>query len=145
MSVMLQKSNGLRNLRDEMDRVFDTFFFAPTLKRVDGSIWAPAVDLKEDANNFIVSAELPGLKREDIQVEIENNTLMIKGERKFEKREEKENYHFVERSYGSFYRSFTLPKNVDAEKIAAEYKDGVLQVTLPKKEEVKPKKVEVKV
>jgi HSP20 family protein len=145
MSVMLQKSNGLRTLRDEMDRVFDTFFLTPSLKRVDGSIWAPAVDLKEDTNNFIVSAELPGLKREDIQVEIENNTLMIKGERKFEKKEEKENYHFVERSYGSFYRSFTLPKNVDAEKISAEYKDGVLHVTLPKREEVKPKKVEVKI
>jgi HSP20 family protein len=136
--------NEPRTLRDEMDRLFDNFFGMTPASTERGAVWSPAVNVREDENNFYIEAELPGMKKEDIDLEIEQNSLCIKGDRKFEKKEEGENYHFVERSYGSFYRSFSLPSNVDAEGISAEYKDGVLQVTVPKKEEVKPKKVEIK-
>jgi HSP20 family protein len=145
MSLLIHKGNGLRNLREEMDHLFESFI-TPNLRRPEaGALWSPAVDLKENSENFVVTAELPGMNKDDIQVEVENNLLTIRGERKFEKKEEHENYHFVERSYGSFYRSFMLPAKVNAEAIVAEYKDGILHVTLPKREEVKPKKVEIKV
>ena len=143
MTFLMRRGEGPRTLRSEMDRLFDDFL-GMTPARPEGSMWAPAVDIREDEDNFFVTADLPGLKKEDIDLELENNVLTIKGERKFEKKEEGENYHFVERSYGSFYRSFTLPKNVDSENIQPEYKDGVLQVTIPKKDEVKPRKVEIK-
>lgn len=142
--LVRRKMNEPRTLRDEMDRLFDNFFGMTPASTERGAVWSPAVNVREDENNFYIEAELPGMKKEDIDLEIEQNSLCIKGDRKFEKKEEGENYHFVERSYGSFYRSFSLPSNVDAEGISAEYKDGVLQVTVPKKEEVKPKKVEIK-
>lgn len=142
MTVMVRRNNG-RHLRGDFDQFFEGFF-GPAQRRENNGLWAPAVDVLENENNFVVSAELPGLSKDEIHVEVENNRLTIKGERKFEKRDEKENYHFVERSYGSFLRSFTLPRNVNPDAIEAEYKDGVLQLTLPKREEVKPKKVEVK-
>ena len=145
MTGLVRYGHGWRTLRGEMDRLFDDFIGLTPAKREGASaMWAPAVDIHEDENNFYVAAELPGMKKEDIELEVENNVLSIKGERRFEKKEEGESYHFVERSYGSFYRSFTLPKNVDSEKIAAEYKDGILKVAIPKVEEVKPKKVEIK-
>jgi HSP20 family protein len=135
----------MRTLRSEMDRLFDDFFsVAPARRDGAATVWAPVVDIREDVDNYIVEAELPGMKREEIEVELENNVLSIKGERKFERKQDGENYHFVERSYGTFYRSFSLPKNVDGERIGAEYKDGVLHVSIPKKEEVKPRKVEIK-
>jgi HSP20 family protein len=137
------RGQGVRTLRDEMDRLFEDFF-ASAPERTGRGVWSPMVDVREDENNFYIEAELPGMSKEDIHLEVEQNSLSIKGERKFEKKDEGENYHFVERSYGSFYRSFTLPKNVNADGIAAEYKDGVLTVTVPKVEEVKPKKVEIK-
>jgi HSP20 family protein len=148
MASMMQWSPApqFRTLRSEMDRLFDDFFGLTPAKREGAvSLWAPAVDVREDANNYYVEAALPGMKKEEISLELENNVLSIKGERKFERKEDKQNYHFMERSYGSFYRSFSLPKNIDAEKISAEYKEGVLNVTLPKKPEVKPKKVEIKI
>jgi HSP20 family protein len=127
-----------------MDRIFDEFFGMVPARTERGTMWSPAVDVREDEDNFYVEAELPGMTKDDIELEVEQNRLSIRGERKFEKKEEGENYHFMERSYGSFYRSFTLPKNVDADAINAGYKDGMLTVTLPKKEEVKPKKVSIK-
>jgi len=142
--LVRRKMNEPRTLRDEMDRLFDDFFGMTPARTERGAVWSPVVNVRENDNNFYIEAELPGMKKEDIDLEIEQNSLCIKGERKFEKNEEGENYHFVERSYGSFYRSFSLPSNVDAESISAEYKDGVLQVTVPKKEEVKPKKVAIK-
>lgn len=142
--LVRRKMNEPRTLRDEMDRLFDDFFGMTPARAERGAIWSPAVNVREDENNFYIEAELPGMTKEDIDLEIEQNSLCIKGDRKFEKKEEGENYHFVERSYGSFYRSFSLPGNVDPEGISAEYKDGLLQVTVPKKEEVKPKKVEIK-
>jgi len=138
------RGQGVRTLRDEMDRLFDDFFSAVPERNENSGIWSPSVDVREDEHNFVIVAELPGMAKEDIDLEVEQNTLAIKGERKFERKDEGESYHFVERSYGSFYRSFRLPKNVDGDAIGAEYKDGLLTVTLPKKEEVKPKKVEIK-
>lgn len=143
--LMRRRMNEPRTLRDEMDRLFDDFFGMTPARGERGAVWSPAVNVREDADNFYIEAELPGMNKEDIELEVEQNSMVIKGERKFEQKQEGENYHFVERSYGSFYRSFTLPKNVDADGINAEYKDGVLQVTVPKKEEVKPKKVQIKI
>src|SRR5437773_2104488 len=114
MSIM---RTGGHNLRGELDRFFDDFFGSPLARKGDGAlgVWTPAVNVREDANNYYVEAEVPGMSKDDIQIEVENNVLSLKGERRFEKKEEKENYHFVERNYGSFYRSFALPKNVKAE------------------------------
>ncbi len=107
--------------------------------------WAPACDIYETDNEIVVKAELPEVKKEDVYVSIENNVLTIRGERKFSEETKKENYHRVERSYGEFMRSFTLPSFVDANKVNAEFKDGVLRVTLAKREEAKPKQIDVKV
>lgn len=147
MSGLMRYNTGapFRTLRSEMDRLFDDFFgLMPARRDGTSAVWAPAVDIREDVDNYFVEAELPGMKKEEIEIELENNVLSIRGERKFERKQDSENYHFVERSYGTFYRSFSLPKNVDGENISAEYKDGVLHVAIPKKDEVKPKKVEIK-
>ena len=107
--------------------------------------WAPAVDITEDDKEYLVKAELPELKMEEVKVTVENGELTISGERKFEKEEKNKKYHRVERSYGSFVRSFTLPEAVGADKVNAEFKDGLLTIHLPKDEKVKPKSVDVKV
>jgi HSP20 family protein len=105
--------------------------------------WSPSVDIFENDNEVVFKAELPGLNAKDIEIKLENNVLMIKGERRFEKETKEENYHRIEREYGTFSRSFALPAAVNGEKVTAEYKDGVLKVTLPKKEEVKPKPIKI--
>jgi HSP20 family protein len=107
--------------------------------------WTPACDIYETANEVVLKAELPEVKKEDVKVLLENNVLILRGERKFEEKTDLENYHRVERQYGEFVRSFTLPMFVDATKINAEFKEGVLIVTLPKHEETKPKHINVKV
>jgi HSP20 family protein len=107
--------------------------------------WVPACDIYETDKEIVVKAELPGLKKEDVFVSLDNNVLMIRGERKFEGEVKRENFHRVERTYGEFLRSFTLPTFIDSNKILAEFKDGLLMVTLPKREEAKPKQIEVKV
>lgn len=107
--------------------------------------WAPACDIYETENEIVVKAELPEVKKEDLHVSFENNLLTIRGERKFSEETKQENYHRVERSYGEFTRSFTLPNFVDTNKINAEFKDGLLRVTMAKREEAKPKQVEIKV
>jgi HSP20 family protein len=104
--------------------------------------WSPSVDIYETENELILKADLPDVKLEDIEVRVENQTLTLKGERKFEK-DESVGHHRIERNYGSFERSFTLPASVDAEKVAAEYKNGVLTVKLPKKEAAKPRQVKI--
>jgi HSP20 family protein len=110
-----------------------------------GGSWAPAVDILEQEGNIVLKAELPGIDAKDVDIRIENSTLTLSGERKFDTEVKRENYHRVERAYGSFSRSFTLPAVVDTEKIKADYKDGVLRVTLPKKEEAKPKQITISV
>lgn len=107
--------------------------------------WAPAVDIYETGNDIVLKAELPGVDPKDVEVRVEDNTLYLKGERKFEKEVKEENYHRVERSYGAFSRSFSLPNSIDADQVGAEYKDGVLTLTLPKREEAKPKTIKIAV
>lgn len=107
--------------------------------------WSPAVDITEDDQEFLVKAELPDLKKEEIKVAVENGELTLSGERKFEKEEKDKKYHRIERAYGSFRRSFVLPENVSAEQVRAEFKDGLLLVHLPKTVAAKPKAVQVAV
>src|SRR2546421_881419 len=107
--------------------------------------WMPLADITEDEKEYLIKAELPELKREDVKVTVENGVLTISGERKFEKEEKNKKYHRVERGYGTFMRSFTLPDDADANKIKAEFKNGLLTVHLPKSEHAKPKQIEVNV
>jgi HSP20 family protein len=109
-----------------------------------GADFAPPVDVHEEKDAYVLRAELPGIKREDIEISLEENVLTIKGERRFEKQEEGKRYHRVERSYGSFVRYFQLPKMVDAEHVEASLQDGVLSVRVPKQELVKARKIDVK-
>ena len=105
--------------------------------------WNPLVDIFENDNEIVFKAELPGMDVKDIEVRLENNVLLLKGERHFEKEAKEENYHRMEREYGFFSRSFALPTTVNADKVTAEYKDGVLKVVLPKNEATKPKPIKV--
>jgi HSP20 family protein len=107
--------------------------------------WAPLVDIVEDEKEWLVKAELPEVKKEDVKVAVEEGVLSITGERKFEKEEKDRKYHRIERSYGSFVRCFSLPEGADASKVSAEFAEGILKVHLPKGEKAKPKSVEVKV
>lgn len=107
--------------------------------------WSPRVDIIEEEGSFLVKAELPEMKKEDIKVTVEDGILTISGERKFEKEEKKKKYHRIEREYGSFVRSFTLPASTASDKVAAEFKDGVLQVRLPKDAKASPRTLDIKV
>ncbi len=107
--------------------------------------WSPLVDITEDEKEYLIKAELPEIKKEDVKLTVQDNVLAISGERKYEKEEKNKKYHRVERAYGSFLRSFTLPEDADGTRVAAEYKDGILKVHLPKSEKTKPKSIEVKV
>ena len=107
--------------------------------------WSPLVDISEDDKEYIVKAEIPEMKKEDIKINVHDDVLTVSGERKYEKEEKGKKYHRVERAYGSFMRSFALPENADGSKISAEYKDGVLKVHLPKSEQAKKKAIEVKI
>ena len=130
-------------LYGRMNRMFgDTPLFRTTGTHNGG--WVPAVDIREDEHEIEVKAEMPDMDEKDIDVKIDNNVLTLSGERKLEHEEEEDNYRILESRYGSFSRSFTLPTTVDTEKIKAGYEKGVLRVTLPKKEETKPKKIEIK-
>lgn len=115
----------------------------------DGSLglstWTPAADIAELENEYLVKLELPGVNKDDVGITVESNILTIRGEKKFEKDEKKDNFHRIERTYGSFERSFTLPSTIRTDKIDAVYKDGILTVSLPKAEEAKPKQIEVKI
>ncbi|MFL6231088.1 MAG: Hsp20/alpha crystallin family protein [Pyrinomonadaceae bacterium] len=134
----------LRGLQDEVNRLFSTSlgrgFDDEGLSR---GAWMPSVDIFENKDAIVLEAELPGMNREDFELTIENNVLTLRGERHFEKKDEADNYHRVERSYGSFTRSFTLPQTVSSENANAEYKNGVLRVTLHKREEVKARRIEI--
>jgi HSP20 family protein len=105
--------------------------------------WSPAVDIYETDNEILVQAELPGVDRKDIALQLENNVLTLRGDRRFEKETNQENYHRIERSYGGFSRAFTIPTIVDEDKIRADYKDGILKIALPKKEQVKAKQIKI--
>jgi HSP20 family protein len=134
---------------EELERRFDDILNWPPLPAVWRRIptmdmgWAPAIDVFEKEDKFVVKAELPGMKEEDINISVVGDTLTIKGERKAESEVKEDNYYYCERSYGSFSRSIAIPSNVDAQKIEANYEDGVLEVSLPKTLKVKPKKISV--
>ncbi len=131
-------------LREKMNRLFEDAVTARGQERdMISSTWTPSVDIYETGNEIVLTAEVPGIDEKDIDIKIENNTLSIQGERKFEKETKEENYHRIERSYGTFFRSFTIPHNVNQDKIEAEHEGGVLRVVMPKKPESKPKKVKV--
>jgi HSP20 family protein len=135
---------------EEMERRFDEVFghsLLPSIWRrlpMEQMAWAPAIDVFEKGDKLVVKAEVPGMKEDDIHVSVEGDMLTIRGEKKTESEVKEEDYYRSERSYGSFFRSVALPSTVDASKIEADYENGVLEVTLPKKPEVKPKKVAVK-
>jgi HSP20 family protein len=136
---------GLSTLHDQVNRLFNE-----TVLRGQGedsalTTWSPAVDIYETENELVVKADLPDVAEKDIDVRVENNLLTIRGERKFEKSVSEDNYLRVERSYGAFSRSFSLPNTVNAEAIHAAYKNGVLTVTMPKREESKPRQVKVSI
>ncbi|MCX5891370.1 MAG: Hsp20/alpha crystallin family protein [Deltaproteobacteria bacterium] len=132
-------------LRREMDRLWEDFFGrGPRALRPWSEEWVPAVDVAEAADKVTVKAEVPGLDPKEIDISLVGDLLTIKGEKKSEREEKKENYHLVERSYGSFSRAIRLPAAVDADKIEARYDKGVLTVTCPKKEGVKPKAITIK-
>jgi HSP20 family protein len=138
----LEPFRGLSTLQDQFNRLFnESFRNQPEESAL--TTWAPAVDIYETPNELVVKADLPDVNEKDIDVRVENNLLTIRGERKFEKSVSEENYLRVERTYGAFSRSFSLPNTVNAETIGAEYKNGVLTVTLPKREESKPRQVKV--
>jgi HSP20 family protein len=147
MAIMRWKPWGdLVSIGDEMDRLFDDFFVGgPRRRGWYVQRWNPAVDISENDGNIHVDVEIPGMKKEDIKVSLENNVLMLKGEKKQEKELNEESCHRLERRYGSFVRSFELPVPVQADKIKASYKNGVLKIDLPKAEEVKPKEIPIEV
>ena len=135
----------LRALQDEVNRVFSGSF-----NRGGGEsgmmrgAWNPSVDIFENKDQIVLEAELPGLKPEDVNISIENNVLTLHGERKFEKKDDSDNFHRVERSYGSFTRSFTLPPTVSSENVDAVFDNGILRLSLAKREEAKPRRIEIK-
>jgi HSP20 family protein len=132
-------------MQREMNKMFDNFFRGGDEPGLLSSNWIPAVDVAEEDNEYVVKIELPGVNKDDVKITLESNILTIRGEKKAEKETKEKNYHRMERSYGSFQRSFTLPTSVKNDKIDAEYNNGILSITLPKAEEAKPKQIEVKV
>jgi HSP20 family protein len=136
--------NDLMNLQREMNRVFSGI--TPKQSRdedYESAVWSPMVDIVEDADKYTLSFDIPGVSREDIKMNFAENTLRISGERKSVDESKDATCHRVERIFGKFYRSFNFPSAVNAEKISAAYKEGVLQVTVPKAEEVKPKQIQI--
>ncbi len=145
MSALMKATNPWR-LLDEFNREFGRMLpgFADDDSQVVGSTWAPAVDIKEEDDKFVIHADIPGVSPDDIEVSMEQGVLTIKGERKHEAEENKEGYHRVERAYGTFMRRFALPENVDAGKVSATSKDGVLELVLPKAQQGdQPRKIKV--
>ena len=134
----------LRTLQDEVNRLFSTNLSGSFGDEgIARGAWTPNVDIYENKDQIVLEAELPGMKQDDFDLSIENNVITLRGERKFEKTDETDSYHRVERSYGAFTRSFTLPQTVSAEGATAEYNNGVLRVTLPKREETKARRIQI--
>lgn len=133
----------LSDIQSEMNRLFDTFFGRPV--RIGDRVWAPRVDVSETKDELVVSAELPGVNEKEVQVSITGDLLTIKGERNQEQETKDENYHRLERFYGKFERNIPLPIPIESGKVKAMYRNGVLEIHLPKAEQVKPKEVKIEV
>ncbi|MDF2458358.1 MAG: Heat shock protein Hsp20 family [Nitrospira sp.] len=147
--MTLVRWDPFRELEDMSERL-NRVFSRPTLRNTGKenltvADWMPTVDISETESEYLIKAELPEVRKEDVKVTVENGVLTLQGERRQEKEEKGKRFHRVERSYGSFVRSFTLPESVDEGGVKAEYKDGVLALHLPKSERVKPKAIDVKV
>jgi len=138
---------SISSLQGEMNRMFDRFFRGWEFPEIgfETGAWVPPIDLAETNDKVIVKAEIPGIDPKEVDISIQGNTLTVKGEKKEEKEEKGKNFYRMERRYGSFSRSIDLPSSVDTNKITAECKNGILEITLQKKEEVKPKQITVKV
>ena len=151
MTALVKRTkNRPRNLFEELfDDNFENLFSLVPRKMFSSPEsygnweWNPRVDVRETNDALIFEAELPGMNEDDVEITVESNVLTIKGERKLEKRDEKESYHRMERHYGCFQRTYTLTNNIDVDGVKASYRDGILEVTFPKKEEAKPKKVTI--
>lgn len=144
---LASRPSELFSVQREINRLFDNFFHGDVQAddSLFSSVWAPAVDIAEQDDQYVVKIELPGVNKDDVKITLESNILTIRGEKKQEKEIKEDNYHRMERSYGSFQRSFTLPATVKSDKIDASFKDGILTVSLPKAEEAKPKRIDIKV
>lgn len=147
----LKSWDPFKEMRELQDRIGSLFNLTP-FRRGDGkeetmtvAEWSPLVDIVEDDKEYLIKAELPEVRKEDVKVTVENGVLSITGERNYEKEEKSRKYHRIERAYGGFVRSFTIPDDADASKVSADFKDGVLKVHLAKDEKAKPKTIEVKV
>ncbi len=132
---------ALHDLRDEFERVFRDFEspFDP-----DGRTWSPAIDIADKDDKLVLTAELPGMQKSDVKIDLQDNVLTIEGEKRYKNEENKANYYRCERAYGKFSRSFTLPLKIDTAAVTAEFKDGVLTITMPKTEDAKPRQIEIK-
>jgi HSP20 family protein len=142
---MLIRWNPFREvstLQQDMNKLLEGFTSRLTPTEIN-AVWSPVVDIYEDTGNYVLKAELPGLTKDDIELSLENRTLTLRGERKMEKDVKEDEYHVIERSYGRFVRTFTLPTFIEQEKISANFKEGILEVVLPKAEEVKPKLIPI--
>jgi HSP20 family protein len=150
MAWELMNTNPFKDVekaRSEMDRLLDTFLFGRPQRRDfwEEVEWLPAVDMAETKDGIVVDAEIPGMDPKEFDISLSEGTLTIRGEKKQEKEENEENYHLVERKYGTFTRSIPLPQAVESDKISASYKEGILKITLPKSEEAKKKEIKIKV
>lgn len=134
----------MRSLQDEVNRLFASSFSRDNDNELTRGAWSPHVDIFEDKDRIVLEAELAGMKPEDVNISIENNVLTLHGERRFEKKEDDKNFHRIERSYGRFTRSFTLPPTVTSDNAVAEFENGILRLTLAKREEAKPRRIEIK-
>jgi len=142
-------ARDLVNLTEEFDRfnrmIRNAFGEEPFETSLLQSSWSPAVDISEDKDNFYVNVEVPGLKKDDVKISFQDGTLSIQGEKKVEREEKDKNYHRVERGFGKFERFFRIPTNVKVDQIEAKFENGLLNITVPKAEEAKPKEIEVKI
>ncbi len=143
----LDPFRDLSAIQERMNQIFEDAL-SRSRGRDEGirtGMWTPAVDIYENSDSVVVKAELPGVEKDQISVEVKDGILSLRGERKFEKEVKEESYHRIERAYGTFQRSFSLPVSVDQENVTAQFRDGVLEVKLPKKEQAKPKQIKVDV
>jgi HSP20 family protein len=145
MTRLVSSSPDIKTLQSQLNRIFEPFArFSSTDEDLVSGAWVPPVDIAESQDKIVVRAEIPGFRQEDIQIEFENGLLTLRGDRQLEKVEGL-TWHRVERAYGSFSRTFRLPRSIDAEKIAASYRDGILEIAVPKREEAKPKQIRIAV
>lgn len=144
MTFLTRRSHPFNDLRSLEARLFEPFFRLPYFDDNASASWNPPVDVAEEGDKIMVKVEVPGMEEKDLRVSFEDGLLTVSGERQFERKDER-NYHRIERQYGSFVRTFTLPRSVDAGSIAANYRNGVLEIEIPKREDAKPRQISINV